>query len=434
MDSIFGGFDLSAIPAGIPPPGVVPNFVDPPTQAELPKIFIYVTLPPMLAFLGLRIYTRIKYTRLGLDDALCVLSAIAIIAHIALSFAIIGNPAGPHMWDVPLSKITVNYAKFSILIAIMYFVAALFIKASILVLYQRIFRPSDIANILIWICITIVLLFYTISIVVFTIACVPHPEDYSTGGWLSPVTTQRCYNTDGHITIAAGAVGTFVDIYILVIPVLFLSRLRTPTKRKVGLLAVFTVGTAALAFSAAGTYYRSKIVSSSEHQDLSWNAMPIYATKLVQKPHLSLGGLETPNQSIANSLQSVGEINVGIMSSCMPVIFVLFKGFTAWSASWVTRIWSLNSRTRRQKHSTESGDVQMPHYNPIDENNLPVPPKGALTGLKSFMRNFNRTNLAKTQTTNMSLTQVSVDYDYHAQLKQGASVQHKPQTRGSDLL
>lgn len=63
------GFDLCQIPAGNPPPGVIPNFIDPPTQENLPKIFTYITLPPMVIVLCMRFYTRIAVTRdLGWDD------------------------------------------------------------------------------------------------------------------------------------------------------------------------------------------------------------------------------------------------------------------------------------------------------------------------------------------------------------------------------
>lgn len=62
-------FDLSKIPAEPPPPGVKSNFVDPPSQAYIPRIFTYVTLPPMLLFIALRIYVRIFIThKFGLDD------------------------------------------------------------------------------------------------------------------------------------------------------------------------------------------------------------------------------------------------------------------------------------------------------------------------------------------------------------------------------
>lgn len=62
-------FDLSHIPAASPPPGVIPNFIDPPSQANMPRIFTYVTLPPMILFLALRIYARaVIMHKIGLDD------------------------------------------------------------------------------------------------------------------------------------------------------------------------------------------------------------------------------------------------------------------------------------------------------------------------------------------------------------------------------
>jgi hypothetical protein len=128
----------------------------------------------------------------------------------------------------------------------MYLVAALLLKVSILVLYRRIFRPSEAANLLIWTGTVVVVVFYIIVIILFSYACVPHADDYGTGGWLSPIYIQRCYSLDGRATIASGAIGTVTDLYILVIPAIFLMRLRTSNKIKAGLLAIFAVGTAYL--------------------------------------------------------------------------------------------------------------------------------------------------------------------------------------------
>jgi hypothetical protein len=77
MEAFFPpGTDLSKIPSRMPPPGVTPNFVDPPTISTLPRIFIYVTLPPMVIFVILRFYTRITITRkVGIDD--CMFSGLS---------------------------------------------------------------------------------------------------------------------------------------------------------------------------------------------------------------------------------------------------------------------------------------------------------------------------------------------------------------------
>lgn len=63
------GLDLSKIPAAPPPPGIIPNFIDPPSLANMPRIFTYITLPPMILFLAMRMYVRIFVThKIGLDD------------------------------------------------------------------------------------------------------------------------------------------------------------------------------------------------------------------------------------------------------------------------------------------------------------------------------------------------------------------------------
>lgn len=63
------GLDLSQIPSGIPPDGVIPNFVDPENVGYIPQIGIYVLFPLMLVAVLCRIGTRLKLTRtVGLDD------------------------------------------------------------------------------------------------------------------------------------------------------------------------------------------------------------------------------------------------------------------------------------------------------------------------------------------------------------------------------
>jgi len=71
------GFDFSKIPLQPPPPGVVSNFVNPDSLSALPKVFIYVTLPPMVLFLVLRFYVRITISRkVGTDDWLSLAAAV----------------------------------------------------------------------------------------------------------------------------------------------------------------------------------------------------------------------------------------------------------------------------------------------------------------------------------------------------------------------
>lgn len=65
----FKRIDLSQIPSGQPPEGVMPNFVDPESIGYIPRIGIYILLPLMLIFLALRIGTRVKLNHVGADDS-----------------------------------------------------------------------------------------------------------------------------------------------------------------------------------------------------------------------------------------------------------------------------------------------------------------------------------------------------------------------------
>ncbi|KAK8080336.1 integral membrane protein (Pth11) [Apiospora hydei] len=260
------GLDPNMTPAMMPPEGIIPNFVDPPSQAYLPKVFTYVTLPPMLIFLALRFHTRIRGAGVGIDDCkpLCPssgelldqsLGAIAasdlrygaksaIIVKIALCLTNIKHAWGPHMWDIPLSKITVSYAQISMTMAVMYFVAAMCIKGSLLALYRRLFKPSRAANILIWGGLAFNIVFYLVVTVVLLAFCIPRAEDYPLGGWLSLQYSNRCYQVDGHITGVSGIVGSVIDFYIMGVPLIVSWGLRTSRKRKIGLSAIFVLASA----------------------------------------------------------------------------------------------------------------------------------------------------------------------------------------------
>lgn len=64
------GMDPSQVPVGPPPEGVIPNLVDPPSGAWGARASVYATLPPMLVFLALRVYVRVRSRMLGADDCM----------------------------------------------------------------------------------------------------------------------------------------------------------------------------------------------------------------------------------------------------------------------------------------------------------------------------------------------------------------------------
>jgi hypothetical protein len=170
-------------------------------------------------------------------------------------------------------------------------------------------------------------------------------------------------------------------------------------------------------FSIGCAIFRTWVAtSSSEGRDMSWNAViigAIWSVTNIYTRQTAMYGWES------DSSDSMSEINLGIACSCMPVVFVLFKGFSSRSASWISRIGSsLVPSNRKSTSRSAASGIRAPEYQKMDDESLPAIQRGTLTGLKDSMRNFNRKKPA-TRTIPMGtelMTIRSVDYSYHAQL------------------
>lgn len=61
--------DPTQMPAGVPPEGVMPNFVDPPSLSPVYRGIIYSFVPLMFVFVVCRLYVRTRTFRdFGFDD------------------------------------------------------------------------------------------------------------------------------------------------------------------------------------------------------------------------------------------------------------------------------------------------------------------------------------------------------------------------------
>jgi len=118
-------------------------------------------------------------------------------------------------------------------------VAATFVKCSLLVLYSRIFHPSDMAMIMIWVGIVIISLFYMASMAASIYLCYPHKGD---GGWFSLKSHVRCGQPALRLSATLGTFSAISDLYVLFIPLRLVWGLRLPTRRKFGVSSIFITG------------------------------------------------------------------------------------------------------------------------------------------------------------------------------------------------
>ncbi|ROV92952.1 hypothetical protein VSDG_06388 [Cytospora chrysosperma] len=279
----------------------------------------------------------------------------------------------------------------------------MFIKIAILALYKRIFGHVTLANTLILSGVAFVCVFYIAMVSSLAAACIPHSQDYAEGGWSSASYTTRCQRYSIPLSATTGIVGAIIDIYILIVPQFFIWGLQTSRKRKASVSLVFIIGSAATIFSIAGAVYRFQVRKSGD-EDFTWTTMGIYA-------------------------MDIAEINSGVVCSCMPVIFVLFKGTLDKLVGWLSGLLHLitgHSRDSSNMGPNGGNDIHITLYKCVDGGGqeLPQVPKGTVTGLRSFVRNFGRTDVEKTEghlsTDGNMLTVVSEVYDYHQHFRDGA--------------
>lgn len=123
---------------------------------------------------------------------------------------------------------------------------------------------------------------------------------------------------------------------------------------------------------------------------------------------------------MVSSNSSSAELNVGIICSCMPIVFVLFRG-SAMISPWSSFVRYLRTRGRHSA-ATNSNQAKDPFSGLSDEDQtLPRFQRRRLTGLHTFIHKTHRSPPPQgiTVMTELSTyrTLASVDDTYHEQLK-----------------
>ncbi|KAH8892798.1 hypothetical protein GQ53DRAFT_822312 [Thozetella sp. PMI_491] len=388
MSSFF--FDPDTTPAAAPPPGVIPNLIDPPSIAYQPRVIICVFLPVMVLVLGLRIFTRVRTGfKFGADDYLCGLAAASVAAFCGIELSMLDRPNGIHLYDVPVSHIGDWYQRIVLMSLVMYSISAILVKSALLVLYLRIFKPLYTVCVIIWTGIAVVTVFYLTCMTLNLVQCVPRTSEPN--AWL--LSAQYCGTPTLLISCIQGVFSAVTDFFVLLIPVVLVSSLTLPWKKKLGVFCIFLTGLGACGCSLASCVYRFRQRVST---DFTYDSI---------QP-VSFG---------------VVELTVGVICSCLPVISVLVKTALG-NPALLSFLKYLQDRVYPRSGGTED---RLQSHKSL-EGQLPAVPQGRLTGLRSYIRRAYRTERStQTDLENTQMSAVSdpnsVDYDYHAQLKKGIS-------------
>ncbi|KAI0854946.1 hypothetical protein F4860DRAFT_520329 [Xylaria cubensis] len=376
-----------------PPPGVIPNFVDPVSRAPVIREGIYSILAIMIVFVLLRLYSRTRLARcFGWDDYLCIISAacIFIIAYSGVVLSFIGNPEGRHGWDIPLAVVSVDHTWLNSTFAslLLYTTAYMFTKITLLVLYLRLFETRFGARFAIWLGIIVTILFYTSTFFAYIGLCARAGMPI----WES-IREPHCSNGNLAISKAQGWYSLISDTYILIIPISPVWRLTLNLKRKLGVMAIFLTGLGATIISAVALSKRYESVKDGAERTWTNSIVFLYVTL---------------------------EVAIGLICGCMPVIASLLKDvLVGINSMWISvRRYSSDLLTRTSSRDTKNTDQQ------ASNEKLPDIPRGTITGIRTLIRKVYHFDSQNTNDSNDIVTTETLraaDEDYHEQLKKACT-------------
>ncbi|KLU92598.1 hypothetical protein MAPG_11543 [Magnaporthiopsis poae ATCC 64411] len=251
-----------------PPPGVVPNFDDPPSLAPF-VVAASVVLPALsTGFVALRFYTAFRLT--SVRDASDILLAFAWLLGVAFSvmcLVLLRFGWSRHLWDVPFALFNINFMKLSAISGAFFGMSITFSKLSILVFYTRFASTADRhQRVVIYTLFVIVLVYGTVTSFPFLFACRPM-ERY----WDFTITEGSCIDWKPTM-LFNGVMNCLTDVAILLLPVWLLWELRLPLRQKMGVMGVMMTGGLVFGLSIARA---EMTISWLPDPDITWGSIPL---------------------------------------------------------------------------------------------------------------------------------------------------------------
>ncbi|KAF2279514.1 uncharacterized protein EI97DRAFT_455747 [Westerdykella ornata] len=223
------------LPALPPPPGKHSNFDNPENRNDEIIIINAVFLTLMTAAVLMRFIIRRRgENRVGWDGLMCIVAVMGSVAHSVLEISNLKVGYGRHMWDIRGVTLTRESLLRMNQISTTYIIAVGFAKLSVLILYLRSFEVIRLTRILIW---TAIVFNIAFSLAFLGVVIAQAVECMG----LEALSNKFWTNTS-KVTTAQAGVNVFLDFYILFIPLQQVYNLNIDRTRKLGVAAVFGVG------------------------------------------------------------------------------------------------------------------------------------------------------------------------------------------------
>ncbi|KAH8696952.1 hypothetical protein GQ44DRAFT_665978 [Phaeosphaeriaceae sp. PMI808] len=249
-----------------PPPGITPNFTNPPSRAHALITVQIVCAIISTLFTGLRFYTaRFIIRQVRVDDYLIISAWFLALVYSITTSINTQYGFGRHLWDVPFSVFNSNCLKVMAISGTFYVISIMLTKLSILAFFVR-FVPLGNLQVIIYITMAIVAIYSLVTSFQWVYACRPL-EKY----WDLTITGGSCINWL-KIGVFSGVMNTITDSIILILPVIILRNLRLPKWQKISIIIVLMTG----GFVVVASVVRLKrMVDLVYTTDLTWGSISL---------------------------------------------------------------------------------------------------------------------------------------------------------------
>ncbi|KAF3395979.1 hypothetical protein F1880_006955 [Penicillium rolfsii] len=236
------------------------------------------------SFVGIRLYTRLKFLRrLEANDWMVVIALINSFVFMGLDIVEATSGMGMHLKDIPPNILERQLKAFWLTIPF-YNAAVLCAKASILMQYFRVF-PTRRMRIVCWVMITILGIYGTWCVISAFLTCVPVAKFWD------PTLPGFCLSRPG-LWFSNASMHITTDLAILIIPIPALIAIDIPRRQKIALMFVFALG---------GFVCITSIVRLASLKKISDSTDPTY-------------------DNVGAASWSAIECNTGIICACLPTL------------------------------------------------------------------------------------------------------------------
>ena len=242
MATTLNSTSIEVLPASPPPPGIQPNFIDPPSRAYQVYITAGVCLPLILLFATTRFYVSafLLKSRSRADYA-WIVGLAAGITYIGLTIATVsGGVLGKHQWDYLLVQWSVEKLRLSLLNEAIYGPLIWLVKLSIFLMLLELFGLLTWLRLSVWAGIVLTGAFYFSYLVTILTLCAPRGSQTQLA-YLQSLTSLKCA-AHNYLFLPVGIMNVVSDVYLMVIPLPAIWGLQLPLMKKVGVSAIFLTG------------------------------------------------------------------------------------------------------------------------------------------------------------------------------------------------